>query len=393
MVSVGLLFVLGLTGCTGRSLISWGESGGDGWTATGAGDGTLFVGTRTSTILALSGVTGDGVPRLLWGFDLEKDHGVFGTPAVGRDHVYVGDKGDQDGENGRILALLKDREFTSNQNSPANLLQEGEWDFPVEGGIVGGPALVEEENLVLAGSDDGNLYAFNTTGDTRDRLAWTYATEGQIWSAPVVSDGVVYFGSMDRHIYALSIEKNLAPGQDRLLWKHKTGGAVIGGPVVVDGPLGGGRMVVVGSLDQKVYAIGASSGEVLWTFQGDDWFWADPVADDAFIYVSTMGSTVFALNRRGLQAWKHVLDGGSPVVSRPVVFDEDLVVATDEGKLYRLDADSGSRVGGFQDLDGRIKAPLSNLGGTVFVGVEDNTVRGIDLGEWREAWNISTKDR
>ena len=391
LAALGILLVLAMTGCTGRSLITWGESGGDGWTVTAADDSKLYIGTRQGQVLAVDGVTGDSVPRVVWGYDLEDKHGVFGKPAVGQDHIYVGDKGDLEGRNGRVLALLKDRVLVSNTGGRANLLQEGEWDFVIEGGIVGGPVLTEDESLALVASDDGGLYAFNTTGDSRNRQAWSFFAEGQVWSTPVVSGGVVYFGSLDRHIYALAVGKELSPGESRLLWKYETGGAVIGGPLVVDGPLG--KMVVVGSLDQNLYALGAASGELLWSYQGGDWFWAGPVGDEAYIYAATMSSTVHALDKRGLPVWEHELEGGSPVVSRPVVFDGDLVVATDEGKLFLLDATSGDRIGGFQDLDGRVKAPLSNLDGMVFVGVEDNSVRGVNLDDWRESWNFSTKDR
>ncbi len=391
LVALAVLTLLAAMGCTGRSLITWGESGGDGWTVTAVDESKLYVVSRQGTVFALEGVARDASPRIAWSHELAQHHGAFGSPAVGREHIYIGDKGDLDGGDGQLLALLKDREPTFSDVEGPGLLQEGEWSASIEGGIVGSPVLTDDESLALITSDNGDVYAFNTAGGSRDRLAWSFSTEGQVWSTPAVSDGAVFVGSLDRHVYALSIERELAAGDSRLLWKFETGGAVMGSPIVVDGP--SGKMVIVGSVDRKVYALGVSDGELVWSFESDDWIWADPAGDEDYIYVASMSGTVYALDRDGREAWKAELEEGSPVVSRPVVQGRDLVVVTDEGKLFRLDTGNGQRIGGFRDLSGRVKASMSSLGGNIFVGVEDNSVRGIDLEEWREAWNFSTKDR
>ena len=388
---LAVLLLLAVVGCTGRSLITWGESGGDGWTVTAVDDSRLYVVSRQGTVIALESVSRDANPRILWTHELARYHGAFGTPAVGREHIYIGDKGDLEGENGQLLALLKDREPPTGITEGADLLQDGEWSAAIEGGIVGAPVLAEDESLVLVASDNGDVYAFNTTGSSRDRQVWSFTAGGQVWSTPAVSDGIVYVGSLDQYLYAVSLDREIPAGESRLLWKYKTDGAVMGSPIVLDGP--SGKMVVAGSVDRKMYALGASDGELIWSFTGDDWIWADPVADEEHIYVASMSGTVYALDRSGNLVWETKLEDGSPVVSRPVVQGEDIVVATDEGKLFRLDTGNGQRVGGFHDLSGRVKASPSILGGNVFVGVEDNSVRGIDLEDWREAWNFSTKDR
>ena len=391
LASLAVLVMLAVVGCTGRSLITWGESGGDGWTVTAVDDSRLYVVSRQGTVFALEGVSRDAIPRILWTHELAQYHGAFGTPAIGREHIYIGDKGDLEGLDGQLLALLKDREPTSGTIEGPGLLQDGEWSHAIEGGIVGAPVLTDDESLVLVASDNGDVYALSTTGSSRDRLVWSFSADGQVWSTPAVSDNIVYVGSLDRNLYAISLDRELESGDSRLIWKYETDGAVMGSPIVLDGP--SGKMVVAGSVDRNVYALGASDGELIWSFAGDDWIWADPVADEEHIYVATMSGTVYALDRDGNRVWEATLEDGPPVVSRPVVRGQDLVIATDEGKLFRLDTGNGQRIGGFHDLSGRVKASPSILGGNVFVGVEDNSARGIDLEDWREAWNFSTKDR
>ena len=359
-----------LIGCTPGSLINWGS----GWTATAVSDGTVFVGTKQGEVLALDANLGG---EDIWGFSPEDDDrlgGVFGMPAVGEELVYVGDKGDDDGEGGKLFALRKDR-FSGSSIRP----ELGEWVKPLEGGIVGGPAL--GGGLVLVGSNDGNLYAFDSiTG----KMAWSYPTDGRVWSAPAVGDGVVYFGSMDRHIYALSLDVELDRAS-RLLWSYKTGGAVAGRPLLLD------DMVIVGSFDRKLYALDAGTGALLWTYKGDDWFWAGPVSDGKFVFGSSMGGTVYALDKKGGLIWLRKFEEASPIVSTPVVVADKLVVATDVGRLHLLSAKSGEKQEVFKDLGSRVKADLSVEGNIVFVGVEDSTVRALNVDRWTQVWEVSIK--
>jgi eukaryotic-like serine/threonine-protein kinase len=54
--------------------------------------------------------------------------------------------------------------------------------------------------VVYFGSGDKHLYAVDTnTGQER----WKFKTEDGISSSPAVSGGVVYFGSGDNHLYAV----------------------------------------------------------------------------------------------------------------------------------------------------------------------------------------------
>ena len=93
----------------------------------------------------------------------------------------------------------------------------------------------------------GNL---ENTGYTKSKapteltyLRWKFETESWVDSSPAVADGVVYFGSSDRHLYAV----NINTGQEK--WKFKTEGEVFSSPAVADG------VVYFGSYDGYLYAL------------------------------------------------------------------------------------------------------------------------------------------
>jgi outer membrane protein assembly factor BamB len=73
-------------------------------------------------------------------------------------------------------------------------------------------------------------------------LDWTATTAGEVTSSPAEADGIMYVGSQDDKIYAL----NATTGAT--LWTGTTGAPVDSSPAVANG------IVYVGSEDDKVYA-------------------------------------------------------------------------------------------------------------------------------------------
>jgi outer membrane protein assembly factor BamB len=78
------------------------------------------------------------------------------------------------------------------------------------------------------------------------RLVWEFDTSA---FSPAISDGVVNFGSNDRHLYAV----DALSGQEKR--KFETDGAVVCAPAISDGVVYSGRP------DQHLYAVDALRGQ------------------------------------------------------------------------------------------------------------------------------------
>ena len=72
---------------------------------------------------------------------------------------------------------------------------------------------------------------------------------------PAVTGGVVYFGSRDRRLYALSAANG------GLLWRFAAGDAISSSPAVADGA------VYFGSSDGYIYALEATDGTQSWRYR------------------------------------------------------------------------------------------------------------------------------
>ncbi|MGB9220559.1 PQQ-binding-like beta-propeller repeat protein, partial [Methanoregula sp.] len=92
-----------------------------------------------------------------------------------------------------------------------------------------------------------------TTGTTISQI-WSYATGNAVFSGPTIANGVVYIGSFDDKVYALNASTGLQ------LWNFTNGGDSHSSPAVANG------VVYVGSGNYNVYALNASTGMKLWNY-------------------------------------------------------------------------------------------------------------------------------
>jgi outer membrane protein assembly factor BamB len=114
------------------------------------------------------------------------------------------------------------------------------WKFPTQGAIHSSPAVAE--NLVYFGSSDDNIYAISTENG---KLGWSYLTEGPVQASPAVTDNKVFITSQDGYIYALDAKSG------GLIWKHYIGATGSASPAAAYGK------IFVGTSDGKLYCFGS----------------------------------------------------------------------------------------------------------------------------------------
>ena len=367
------LLALSIIGCTGRNL----GASDRGWSPVVAAEGMVYVGTIQGQVLALKD-SGSAV-SVQWAFPANEEDsigGVYNSPVVGPDLVYVA------ALNGTLYALDK---RTGRDDGIGWKRLVGDVSEPAA--LVGGPVLSPDNTIVLVGSEDGKLYAYDAKSGA-PRSGYPFETEDKIWSTPVVGKGVVYFGSHDKNIYAV----DLRSGREK--WRRQTGGAVVAKPLLFK------DLVVIGSFDKNLYALRAEDGTPVWggqsfpglqLFEGaDNWFWAGAVANNSSVFAPSMDGKMYAIDRNGNLRWEQQL--GSPIVSTPVLVPLGLIVATKDGEVKRLAVENGI-VNGLPRLPSEVKAPLSatvpidpadqgfsqdfskeNQSDSVFIGTQDGIV-------------------
>ena len=311
----------------------------------------LIIGTEEGTVLAVDKIEG----TTLWVQGLrgeeESDRAVYGIPALSEDNVFVGG----------YDSILYSYDLQGNER----------WQEPLGGRIIGGPAVAG--NLVIAGvalddakgGQQGTLYAF--AADTGDSV-WSFSTEGPIWSAPTVYEGVVYFGTLGKVIFAVSV----AEGREQ--WRVDTGGAVVASPLIV-----GGR-VYVGAFDSVFYALDARTGEEVWRFSGAErWYWAKAIAHQGTIYAPSLDGNLYALDAlSGELRWTFETEGA--IVGSPVIMGDRIIVPVADGddskiSIVELNGSSSEAC----KIGDDIRTPLVADGDLIYFGVTDHSIRALRI--------------
>jgi len=358
---LAMLIVVGvaLSGCYGRNPPK-------GWSGATIADDTLFIASIEGSIVALN--TSDG--SRLWPADsflgaADSEIAIYGSPAVAEGLVYVG------GYNGKVYAV----------NSESGALR---WVYPRDGDlepIVGG--LVASQGRLYFGCSDGKVYTLDAA--TGDMVGEPFQTEDKIWSTPVVEGDTLYVGSFDNSLYALDIQS----GSEK--WRFDTEGAVGSIPLVY------GDTVYAGSFDAHVYAVNAADGSLKWRSQAEaiGWFWASPVIYGNVIYAPCVDGKVYILDAASGREVAPAIDLGSPIASSPVLVEDRVIVASQEGKIYSLDTGS-NQLGALFDLGDdkeEIYAPLSASEGVVYIHAQTpkhDTLYAVDAKTGIEAWRSVT---
>ena len=228
------------------------------------------------------------------------------------------------------------------QSGPMNLTLR--WNFTTGGAVVSSPSVAD--GIAYFGSQDKNIYAV----DARDGdFIWKFATGNRIESSPAVANGKVYTGTDDGYVYCLDAYNG------SLIWKTFAGGyvpanfnaAVIlrSSPVVVGG------IVYVGSLDNKTYALNANSGNVTWAFQTNGYITSSPAVVNGTVYVLSQepgSGGLYLLNAATGNEVKRITvpyqqtNRGTDLMSSPTVAEGMIFVASNKKAYYGINATTGA---------------------------------------------------
>ena len=317
------------------------------WTAPAAQIGKVQPGNLTSIGSTFFNCSRGGTGQL-------KPGHFYGAPALANGTIYIGYF------KGLVYAIDA-------------ATGEGVWEHDIKSNIASG--LTVAENTVFIGSSNGNLTALDAGNGS---VEWEFSTEDEVWSTPSVVDGVVYFGSLDHNLYAL----NAADGSKR--WSLRSGGGIGSTPLVV------GDVVYVGSFDHKFYGVDANTGIPRWTFEGaSDWFWSEAVYGNGTVYVGSFDHNVYALDAgNGTPAWPKPFTTSAKVRSSPVISGDLLVVASEDGKIYGLNLETGAKKWEFDGVKAKVLSPLNATAGKVYINSLDNRLHALNIETGRQLWSV-----
>jgi eukaryotic-like serine/threonine-protein kinase len=279
------------------------------------------------------------------------------------------------------------------QVGPANLTLA--WKFTTSGSIISSPSIAN--GIVYFGSQDKNIYA---VGAFSGELIWKFATQNIIESSLAVANGKIYTGGDDGYIYCLDAYTGT------LYWKTFVNGDLpytYGSFVLKSSPAVWGGRVYVGSINGYMYAIDAVSGHIDWGFQTGGPIHSSPAVTDGAVYFTSEEPNTGALYKldaiSGAQLWKKDLPyeyqftGGNQMLGSPSVADGTVFTSASLRAYYAFDTNSGELKWSFTEpnaMEFIASCPL-HVDGQLFI-INKFSIASLDAGTGKENWSFFTGD-
>ena len=194
----------------------------------------------------------------------------------------------------------------------------------------------------------------------------------------MIDRGILYFASHDMYLYAVRAKDG------KLIWKtrlptHASTSGIYSTPAVAN------DIVYVAEKAHNLYALDATSGEVIWSYATGSAVYSSPVVKDRTVFIGGYDRTIHALDAKtGKLKWKTSLDEW--IYASPVILGDNLYVGSKDGMLTAFNTGNGEKIWSL-DLRGPISATLAvTKNGIGYVGTEDGEMYGIDLQKGRILW-------
>jgi len=358
-----------------------------GWSGFAASDGVLYFGGIDGRVFAISqtarsqdlpfpgqdewvfSVPSLGAPGSICGpacAPASPRASIYATPVVIGDLLCVGIYA---GDSGKMVAINR---LAPGYTEGVPQRSKGEWTYPSglksAGAIVGSPVVVD--GTLYVGSSDGKLYAIDGVYGEKK---WEFDTGGKIWTSPVVEGGVVYVSNYNRKLFAIS------SADGTLIWQTELSSSIASSPAV------SGDNVFLGTFDNHLYAIDKTNGKEKWNFEGGNWFWSTPVVKDGVVYAGCLDHKVYAIKASTGEEFWPPFTADNRIVATPVLVDSLLILVSDSGTMYVLNADSGKPERDPVPVDASIKvpvpvrAPLYAAGNMVYIHAGNFCVYSLDV--------------
>jgi outer membrane protein assembly factor BamB len=299
------------------------------------------------------------------------------------------------------------------------------WEFQTGSWVESSAAIVN--NIVYFGSNDGNLYALNASTGAK---IWSYQAPYPIKSSPAVADGRVYFGCDDYYVYALDAVNG------KKIWSVSTGDVISSSPVIANGLVYFGdwdsyfyvldarkgrlhlqmpstKPVVSSAIVEGSTVYFVNSAGMLLAMDGNARNWMgekmirpnwqilyiygalpEPPVASGFLWsvklgAASAGSPTLAGGKIYAGAGKKVVavdiqsrqkvwetDTGANINSTPIVFDDKVYAAAQDGRLYVLNASTGEKLKEIV-VGGEINSTPAMVDGTLYITSYDKNLYAV----------------
>lgn len=298
------------------------------------------------------------------------------------------------------------------------------------GPIVSSPIVAQE--TIYVSTITGRIFALNPS---EKRIKWHLNVGSPVVSSPLLHNGILVAATYDSWIKGTSFTgKNFLFGIDtdggKQIWGYEIPGDVFSSPCLIDD-----MIIVVGSINNAVYALEGYSGNIRWKLETGGEVWSSPSYNGNEIFIGSDDGFVYCLDIDGKLLWKTKLNGKirssspclsfdedqrpsvfigtynggmfclnqstgvirwskqitKPVMASPAIIKDKAFFAASDKRIYCFQVKDGSSIWHFETGDKIWSSPsISEYDGVMFFGSLDSHIYGIDIHTGRQTWKFPT---
>jgi outer membrane protein assembly factor BamB len=249
------------------------------------------------------------------------------------------------------------------------------------------------DNVLYVGTIGGEVIALDVSEDQPSQI-WSETLESpgaggfltcsarvstpmSTYGTPAIGGDKVYVGGYDGHIYSFRID-------DGSMSKFDTGGAIVGSPIVAD------ETIFVGNSDGEFYALNLNLSPK-WVFKTGAKIWSTPAVDNGVVYIGSSDHKLYAIDiESGEEIWHFETQGA--ILSTPLVVDGTIYVGSCDNNFYAIDAGTGEENWAFEAGNWFWTEALF-YNDEIWVGCLDHKVYVLDAGSGEKTWEYETGGR
>jgi len=266
--------------------------------------------------------------------------------------------------------------------------------FPTSAVLKGWSGPVVFNGSLYYGSMDRHLVKLNLiapgTSSEDINWDWQYPQESELatyfYSSPVVIGDTVCIGGYNGKVYAINV--NTAKKE----WQFPDNSVDFIGSIVGD-PAVSGNVLYVGSSDKKLYALNIEDGTLFWphAYETGGKIWSTPVVYNGTVYIGSFDHKMYALDAlTGEPKWTKPFETGGAIVSTPIIYNDTLYFGSLDQKFYAVDITTGALKEGFTPFkaDNWFWGKAVAYNGDIIAASLDGKIYSLDAESGSELWQI-----
>lgn len=255
-------------------------------------ESSLYFGSEDGRLHVVSSRSG----KLIWLYYASGP--IRSSPTIAEGHIFVG----SDDEHLHAINALSGRSV---------------WKLDAGASIRSTPWV--EGDKVFFGTEIGDLVCADFTGNVK----WRFKAKRAITSSPVISKGLLYFGSVDSVFYAVDANSSY------ILWRFRMSKPTISTPFVYS------DYVFTGCVDGNIFCIDVHSAKEIWRYTTEHQVTGSPILHNDSIYCGSVDGSLYCLDyRTGRLRWK--FKTGGPITGTPAVYNDVIYIGSSDHKLYAI---------------------------------------------------------